>query len=61
MIDFAKRIAELEGSSAELQAALILAGKEIRKLNRGKQDSPVLSFIRRTLEDARTVAKRKPV
>jgi hypothetical protein len=61
VIDFEKRITELERSNAELQAALILAGEEILKLNRGKQDSPVLSFVRRTLEDARTVAKRKPV
>jgi len=38
---------ELERSHAELRAAVILAGKEIRKLNFGRADSPVLVVLRR--------------
>jgi hypothetical protein len=52
-----KRIAELEASNAELRATLIVAGRELRKLNFGRQDSPVLKLLRRTLRDARNVAK----
>jgi hypothetical protein len=46
--DLANRITELERSNDELRAALLLAGKEIRELNLGKQDSPVLKVLRRT-------------
>jgi hypothetical protein len=35
---------DLERSHAELRAAVILAGKEIRKLNFGKRDTPVLEL-----------------
>jgi hypothetical protein len=48
---------DLEHSHAELRAALILAGKEIRKLNFGKRDTPVLQTLRRVLREARTVTK----
>ncbi|MGI9072478.1 MAG: hypothetical protein ACR2JB_14450 [Bryobacteraceae bacterium] len=57
MPDLKERIAELETSNAELRAAVMLAGKEIRKLNFGRRDSPVLKLLRRTLRDARQVAR----
>ena len=40
----------LQRSHAELRAAVILAGKEIRKLNFGRKDSPVLVVMRVRLE-----------
>jgi len=40
---------ELQRSRAELRAAVMLAGKEIRKLNFGRADSPVLALLRRLL------------
>jgi hypothetical protein len=46
---------DLELSHTELRAALLLAGKEIRKLNFGCADSPVLVVLRRVLQ-ARAVA-----
>jgi hypothetical protein len=55
--DQTTRITELETSNAELRAALIVAGRELRKLNFGRQDSPVLKLLRRALRDARQVAK----
>jgi hypothetical protein len=48
---------ELERSHAELRAAVILAGREIRKLNFGRKGNPVLSKLRAVLKDARVVAK----
>jgi len=48
---------ELERSNAELRAAVILAGKEIRKLNFGKRDTPC-RMLERVLKDARIVARR---
>ena len=48
---------DLERSHAELRAALILAGKRIRKLNFGRSDDPVLATLRRVLREARIVAK----
>jgi hypothetical protein len=38
---------DLLRSHAELRAAVILAGKELRKLNSAKKDNPVLSTLRR--------------
>lgn len=35
---------DLERSHAELRAEVILAGKEIRKLNFGRADSPALAL-----------------
>jgi hypothetical protein len=52
---------DLERSHAELRAAIILAGKEIRKLNFGKRDAPVLKTLRRVLRDARIVARKAGV
>jgi hypothetical protein len=37
---------------------LILAGMEIRKLNFGRKDSPLLRKMRAVLREARAVAKR---
>ena len=48
---------DLERSHAELRAALILAGKEIRKLSFGRADSPVLRILRRVLRESREVAR----
>jgi hypothetical protein len=44
-------------SHDELRAALLVAGKEIRKLNFGRSDTPVLKVLRRVLREARAVAK----
>jgi len=44
-------------SHDELRAALVVAGKEIRKLNFGRSDTPVLKLLRRVLREARAVAK----
>jgi len=52
---------DLELSHAELRAALMLAGKQIVKLNFGKKDDPVLPILRRVLRDARVVAKRQGI
>jgi hypothetical protein len=49
---------DLQRSHAELRAAVILAGKEIRKLNFGRADSPMLAVLRKTLRESR--AARKP-
>jgi hypothetical protein len=48
---------DLLRSHHELRAALRVAGKEIRKLNFGKKDSPVLGLLRRVLKEAREAAK----
>jgi hypothetical protein len=51
--DLEARIPELERSNHELRAALILAGREMRKHGYGKKDTPVLRLMRRTLREAR--------
>jgi len=48
---------DLLRSHDELRAALVVAGKEIRKLNFGRSDTPVLKLLRRVLREARAVAK----
>jgi hypothetical protein len=50
---------DLERSHAELRTALILAAKEIRKLNAGKSDTPVLHALRRVLLESRAAAIRQ--
>jgi hypothetical protein len=50
---------ELQRSHAELRAAVMLAGKEIRKLNFGRGDSPVLAVLRRVLRESRAVARKE--
>ena len=52
---------DLQRSHAELRAAVILAGKEIRKLNFGKADSPVLAMLRRVLREARAAAQKEGI
>jgi hypothetical protein len=42
-----------------LRAALILAGKEIRKLNFGRSDTPLLRKLREVLRESRLVAARE--
>jgi hypothetical protein len=37
---------------------VILAGKEIRKLNFGRADNPVLVIVRRVLRESRAVASK---
>jgi hypothetical protein len=54
-------VTDLEQSHAELRAALMLAGKQIVKLNFGKRDDPVLPVLRRVLRDARLAAKRQGI
>jgi hypothetical protein len=48
---------DLLRSHDELRAALVVAGKENRKLNFGRADSPVLKKLRQVLREARAVAK----
>lgn len=48
---------DLERSHTELRAAVILAGKQIRKLSFGRRDDPVLPILRRVLREARVVAR----
>jgi hypothetical protein len=48
---------DLLRSHDELRAALLVAGKEIRKLNFGKRDTPILKLLRQVLREARAVAK----
>jgi len=52
---------ELQRSRAELRAAVMLAGKEIRKLNFGRADSPVLALLRRLLRDARAITRKEGI
>ena len=47
---------DLERSHAELRAALRLAGREIRKLNFGRADSPTLKLLRKVLRESREVS-----
>jgi hypothetical protein len=52
-------LTDLQRSHAELRAAVILAGKEIRKLHFGRADSPVLVVLRRVLRESRAVARKE--
>jgi hypothetical protein len=47
---------DLERSHAELRAAIIIAGREIRRLNFGRKDNPVLIKLRTVLKDSRVMA-----
>ena len=51
----------LEQPHAELRAALILAGRQIVKLNFGKKDDPVLRISRRVIRDVRAVATQQGI
>ena len=46
-----ERMKRLLQSHAELRAALLIAGKEIRRLSFGKSDNKVLGLLRRTLRE----------
>lgn len=48
---------QLLRSHAELRAALILAGKRIRKLSFGRREDRVLPTLRRVLREARAMAR----
>ena len=48
---------ELERSHDELRAALIVAGKHIRKLAFDRKDDSVLQLLRRVLRNTRAVRK----
>jgi hypothetical protein len=48
---------DLIRSHDELRAALCVAGKEIRRLNFGRPDTPVLRLLRRVLRESRAVAR----
>jgi hypothetical protein len=52
---------ELQRSHAELRAAVMLAGKEIRKLNFGRANSPVLAVLRRVLRESRAIARKEGI
>jgi hypothetical protein len=52
---------DLERSHGELRTAVLLAGKEIRKLNFERADSPVLVVLRRVLRDARSFARKEGI
>ena len=49
---------DFERSHAELHAAGLLDGKEIRMLNFGRADSQVLGILRRVLREARAAQRR---
>jgi len=57
IFDVETPIQELLHSHHELRAALILAGMHIRKLSSGGREDLALDIIRRTLRDARRVAR----
>jgi hypothetical protein len=52
-------VTDLERSHSELRAALIIAGREIRRLNFGKRDNAVLNKLRAALRDARKIAAQR--
>ncbi len=53
----AEQAAALLRSHDDLRAAVILAGKEIRRLNFGRKDSPVLVKLRQVLRESRAVRR----
>jgi hypothetical protein len=56
-IEPAVSLTSMELSHAELRAAVIIAGSEIRKLNFGRKNTPVLRILRRALRESRAVAR----
>jgi hypothetical protein len=51
------RISDLANSHTELRAALIIAGRQIRRLQFGRRnDDPVLRRLRQVLKEARAIA-----
>lgn len=51
------QLADLLRSHDELRAALLIAGKEIRRLQMGTKDSPVLRKLRVVLRESRAIRK----
>jgi hypothetical protein len=51
----------LQLSHAKLRAAVSLAGKEIRKLNLGRADSPVVAILRRIVWESRAVGRKEGI
>jgi hypothetical protein len=47
--------------SSTIEFPVILAGKEIRKLNFGRADSPVLAMLRRVLRESRAIARKEGI
>jgi hypothetical protein len=48
---------ELQRSHDELRAVICLGGLEVRNRSIGRRDSPLLQLMRRTLGEARVVAR----
>jgi hypothetical protein len=57
LVTDAQRIKALQLSNAELRAALILAGKELKKRTIGRRDNELLQLFRRVLREARAATK----
>ncbi len=56
-MDSDDRLREVLASNTQLRGALILAGKEIRRLNFGKKDNKVLVVLGWMLRESRAVTK----
>jgi hypothetical protein len=52
-------VTDLELSHSGLRAAVIIAGREIRRLNLGRCDNPVLIRMREVVRDARQVVAQE--
>jgi hypothetical protein len=52
-------VTDLKRSHSELRAAFIVAGREIRRLNFGRRNNPVLAKMREVMRDARKVAAQE--
>ncbi len=57
MTELEQAHAELSASHDKLRAAVIFAGREIRRLNFGRKDSETLKLLRDVLREARRVKK----
>ena len=57
MTNLERAFAELSASHDKLRAAVIFAGREIRKLNFGRKDTETLKLLRDVLREARRVNK----
>jgi hypothetical protein len=54
-------LGELLRSHDELRAAVIIAGKRVRKIQFGRRnDDPVLEHLRKVLKEARVVRRKFP-
>ena len=57
MTDLERAHAELLASHDKLRAAVIFAGREIRRLSFGKKDTETLKLLREVLREARRVKR----